>query len=181
MRLHSYSDEAVVLARRNFGEADRILSVFSEHYGKVSFIAKGVRRLKSRKRGHIEVFSYVKFSAASGKGIDIITEVETIDDFTEIRKSLKKVALVYYFLEVISKITHEGEHNPDLFNLLLANLERLKNENKLRKLRLDFVINILTMLGYWPRGKVLVNPDMVLEEVIERQLSSVRVGKKITS
>lgn len=179
MRQHSYSDEGIVLARRNFGEADRILSVYTKNHGRLSLIAKGIRRPKSRKRGHLEVFSHVRFQAVTGRGLSLMTEAEVIDSFNQIRKNLKRVALAYYFMEVIGRTTHEEERNPEVFRLLLAYLEALKREKELKRLRLSFVLELLTTLGFWPKGKALSNPDLKLEEVIERQLSSVRVGKKL--
>lgn len=177
MKLHSYSSEGIVLARRNYGEADRILSVYTKNHGRISLIAKGIRRPKSRKRGHLEIFSYIRFQAATGRGLDLMTEAEVIDDFKEIRKNLKKVSLAYYFCEVVGKITHEGEVNERLFDLILENLEKLKSETELKKLRLDFILRLLILLGYWPTGKPLLDIDNKLEEVIERQINSVRVGK----
>lgn len=177
MKLHSYSSEGIVLARRNYGEADRIISVYTKNHGRGSFMAKGIRRPKSRKRGHLEVFSYLRFQAVTGSGIDLMTEAEIIDDFKSIRKSLKKVSLAYYFCEVVGKITHEGESNTRLFDLLLENLERIKYESKLRNLRLNFILKLLILLGYWPAGKVLLDVDKKLAEVIERNLSTPRVGK----
>jgi len=63
----TYSSEGIILSRKNYGEADRILTVFSKNYGKVTLLAKGIRKLISKKRGHLEIFSEVKFSAVSGK------------------------------------------------------------------------------------------------------------------
>ncbi len=179
MYSHSYSDEGIILARKNYSEADRILILFSKHHGRVSLLAKGVRRPASRKRGHLEIFNYLKFQAVKGKGLDLMTEAETIDNFEAIRKNLKKVSLAYYFMEVIGRITHEGESHQELFDFLLVYLDKLKAEIKLKKLRLDFIIELLIILGFWPKGKVLINPDGKLEEVIERRLNSVRVGKKM--
>ncbi len=96
MRPKRYSTEGVVLLRRNFSEADRIINIYSKHYGKISVIAKSVRKIKSKKRGSLEVFSHIKFSAARGKNLDIITEVETINSFESIRKDLSKVAVAYF-------------------------------------------------------------------------------------
>jgi DNA repair protein RecO (recombination protein O) len=175
----SYSDEGVVLTRKNYGEADRILVIFSKHHGRVSLLAKGIRRLTSRKRGHVEVFNYLKFQAVNGRGLDLIIETETIDDFQLIRKNLKKISLAYYFMEVVGRITHENEPNQELFDLILDYLDKLKTEKKLKKLRLNFITDILTVTGFWPKGKQLINPDGKLEEIIERQLNSIRVGKKI--
>ena len=179
MKPRSYTDEGIVLARRNYGEADRILSVYTKNHGRISLIAKGIRRPKSRKRGHLEIFSYIRFQAATGRGLDLMTEAEVIDDFKEIRKNLKKVSLAYYFCEVVGKITHEGEVNERLFDLILENLEKLKSETELKKLRLDFILRLLILLGYWPAEKQLLDIDNKLEEVIERQINSVRVGKKM--
>jgi len=181
MKPHSYSSEGIVLARKNYGEADRILSVFCLNHGRISLIAKGIRRPKSRKRGHLEIFSHIKFHAVSGHGLDLMTEAEVIDNFAAVRKSLKKVSLAYYFCEVIGKITHEGETNENLFRLLIGNIERLKYETKLKDLRVDFVHELLTLLGFWPKGKVIFDVDKKLEEVIERQLYSKRVGKILSS
>jgi len=175
----SYVDEAIVLARRNFSEADRILSVFSKGHGRLSLLAKGVRRPSSRKRGHIEVFNRIKFQAVKGRGLDMMTEAEIIDSFEMVRKDLKKVALAYYFMEVIGRTIHEEEKNTELYGLLQDYLEKLKEEKKLLSLRKNFVYQVLTILGFWPKGKYLPDPDSKLEEVTERQLNSARVGKKL--
>lgn len=179
MRLHSYSSEGIILARKNYGEADRILTIYSRDNGRMSLIAKGVRRPKSKKRGHIEVFSLVKFQAITGRGLDIMTEVEVVDNFSEVRKSLKKISLAYYLSEVIGKITHESEPNNTFFDLIYKTFEKLKTTKALRKLRIDFVISSLILLGFWPEGGYMTDPDQELEGVIERRISSVRVGERM--
>jgi DNA repair protein RecO (recombination protein O) len=176
-----YTSEGIVLTRRNFGEADRILSIYSKDHGRISLIAKGVRRPSSRKRGHIEVFNLVKFQAALGHGLDIMTEAEVTDDFKSIRGSLKKISLAYYFMEVVGRITHEGESNIELFNLILSSLTKLQTTKELKKLRLEFLRDTLVLLGYWPKGVAIPNPDEKLEEVTERQIYSERVGKRMIS
>ncbi len=180
MRPHNYKSEGIILARKNYGEADRILSVYSKDLGRVTLIAKGIRRPNSRKRGHLEIFNLIKFQAVSSHGFDIMTEAEVTDNYSEIRKSLKKVSLAYYFVEVTSKVTRELEPNQELFDLLQRYLEELKVSKKLKKLRFDFITEILTLLGFWPKDKELPDPDGQLEEVIERQVYSKRVGKKIS-
>jgi len=179
MSFRNYSDEGIVLARKNYGEADRIIPIYTKNYGKLVFIAKGVRRLQSRKRGHIEIFTRIKFSAVKSKSMDILTEVETLDDFADIRKNLVKVSLAYYFMEVIGKITHEGEPHTEIYNLLVTYLNELGNTSRLKTLRKNFITELLINLGFWPKGKILPNPDGLLEEVLERSLSSVRVGKQM--
>lgn len=181
MKPRSYTSQGIVLARRNFGEADRILVVYSKNFGRLSLVAKGIRRPKSRKRGHLEVFSLVNFQAVSGRGLDIMTEAELIDDFSEVRKSLNKISLAYYFAEVIGRITHEGEANVELFNLIIKYLNKLKITNGLKNLRMKFIQELLALMGYWPVGREMSDPDHELEEIIERQVASYRVGKRMVS
>ncbi|MDP2672979.1 MAG: DNA repair protein RecO, partial [Nanoarchaeota archaeon] len=135
MKLRNYSSEGIILSRKNYSEADRILVVFSKNYGKLSLLAKGVRKLKSKKRGHLEIFSHIKFSAVKTNAIDIMTEVETINTFSKVRVNLNKISLAYYFCEVVIKTTREDEIKNNIFNLLVNFLKRLANETKLKKLR----------------------------------------------
>ena len=179
MKLRTYSSEAIILARKNYSEADRILIVFSKNFGKLSLLAKGIRKLKSKKRGHLEIFSHIKFSATKTNAIDILTEVETINTFSKVRANLNKISLAYYFCEVVTKTTREDEIKNEVFNLLINFLKRLENETSLKKLRHEFLFKLLEELGYWPENKKLIDADAVLEEVTERQINSFRVGKKV--
>ena len=179
MRTRNYSSEGIVLARKNFGEADRILVLYSKHHGRISLLAKGVRRPTSRKRGHLEVFSYIKFQASLGKGMDIMTEADTIDNFSKIRENLKRASLAYYFMEVVGRTTHENETHREVFEYVLESMERLKEEKQLKKFRLGFVRRLVSLLGFWPDGKPLLDPDGFLEGVIERKLVTSRVGKRV--
>lgn len=177
----NYSSKGFVLSRKNYSEADRILTIYSQKYGKLTLLAKGVRKVKSRKRGNLEVFSKISFSASKAKGFDILTEAKIINDYKEIRSGLKKISLAYYICEVVNKITREDEASPEIYRLLTTAFKKLQKTKELKKLRLKFVYNLLVALGYWPKDKKLVDADLVLEEVLERSLSSVRVGKKMLS
>lgn len=177
----SYASEGIVIARRNYSESDRIIVVFTKDYGRVSLLAKSVRLPKSRKRGHVEVFSYIKFLASSGSGLDYLTEVETVDTFGTSRKDLSRVSLLYYFSEVIGKVTREHEKNEQLFDLILSYFEGIKDESKLKSMKKSFIKDVLTCLGYWPEGRSLPNPEDLLSEVSEREMLSERVGRRVLS
>lgn len=179
MAPRTYSSKGIILARKSYSEADRILSIFSEKMGRTSLIAKGVRKPKSKKRGAIEVFSEVSYSAAKGKSLDIMTEVEMINSFPKIRKSLKKVSVAYFYMETIGRLSTEDDVNKELYNLLKKYLKRLPSVRKLKEERERFIKEVLTLLGFWPEGRGIHNADKVLEEIAERKMASIRVGKKI--
>lgn len=179
MKLRTYSSEGIILAKKNYSEADRVLTLLTKNKGKLTVLAKGVRRMKSRKRGHIEVFNRIKFSAVEGKGMDIITEAETLEDYKDIRISLNKVTLAYYFAEVIFKILREDENHEEVFRLLVKTFGELETSKDLKSLRLNFIKELLVLLGYYPQNKDVADPDAMLEEVLERKVNSYNIGKKI--
>lgn len=179
MRQKTYTSEGIILSRKNYSESDRILVCFSKHFGKITLLAKGIRKIKSKKRGHLEIFSKIKFSVAYGHGFDIMTEAETINDFAGVRLNLNKISLAYYFCEVVNKITHEDGRASTVYSLLSTALEQLEKETELKKLRLKFIFDLLIEMGYWPENKKMIDADIVLEDVLERKLSSVRVGKQM--
>jgi recombinational DNA repair protein (RecF pathway) len=89
-RERNYRAEAVVLRRRDLGEADRLLTVYSREHGKLQQVAKGARRPSSRKAGHLELFTRVQIQAARGRELDVITQAEALDLFSELRSDLTR-------------------------------------------------------------------------------------------
>ncbi|MEK7100232.1 MAG: DNA repair protein RecO [Patescibacteria group bacterium] len=179
MKLRTYSSEGIVLSRKNYGEADRILVILSKNFGKLSLLAKGIRKIKSKKRGSLEIFCQIKFSAVNGHGFDIMTEAETVNDFAGVRVNLNKISLAYYFSEVVNKITHEDGRPSTVYSLLSTALNELEEETELKKLRMKFIYDLLTEMGYWPVNKKLLDADIVLDDVLERKINSIRVGKAV--
>lgn len=179
MNYNTYSSEGFILGRRNFGEADRIITIFTKDFGKISLMAKGVRKLTSRKRGGIEIFNKIKFSGVKGKSLDILTEVSVLESYDITRSDLRRVSVGYYFCELIGKTTRDNEKHEELFNILNEYFKKLEVSGNLKELRLNFIKDMLVELGFWPSGKKIDNPDMVLESIIERKLNSSRVGKKM--
>lgn len=177
--IKTYSSEGIVLTRKNYGEADRILTVYSRHEGKLRLLAKGVRKPKSRKRGHVEVFSKIKYSAVKRNGMDLITEAELINSYDKLRLDLKRTSVAYYLCEVVDKVTREGENIEIIYEELSAHLSQLEKSGNLKNLRREFVYKILIGLGFLPEGRDLEDLDKTLSEVAEREISSVRIGRQI--
>ena len=154
MRDRTYSSEGVILSRKNYGEADRILVVFSKHYGKIRLIAKGVRKTTSRKRGALELFNYIKFFAVNGKNMDLITEVEVKNGFSW-RKDLTKVAVAYHLAEVVGRLTPEHQEHREVFDLLIESYGHLTSVGywQLFGFIQAFKVRTLEELGFLEREK----------------------------
>ncbi|EKD62241.1 MAG: hypothetical protein ACD_52C00257G0010 [uncultured bacterium] len=174
-----YKLEAIVLSKKRIGEADSLVKVYSRQMGKTTLLAKGVRKPTSRKRGSLDNFSHVALSVASSKGIDIITETKLIHSFAGWKKDLKKVSIAYFFCEVVDKLTGEAEKNEVVYTYLLDTFKLLESVKGLRSQRDMFSKKILVLLGFWEEVKDLTDPDEALKGVVEREIFSLKIGKKI--
>jgi len=181
---NSYKTEGLVLKRTNFAEADKIITFFTKDRGKIVCLAKGIRRMTSRKRGSLEIFNRVSFSAVSGKGLDLVTEAEILDSYSSLRKDLKKVAAVYEIAEILDRLTPENTEQEEVYDLLAISLENISQSvpEKLKNLINDFGVELLKLLGFWPKDKNFPSSFSVssyVEKIIERDLKSRRFLDKL--
>jgi len=147
-----YRTEAIVLRRQDFGEADRLTTVYSPQHGKLRLVAKGVRRIHSRKAGHLEPFTRVTLMIAQGRDLDLITQAEAIETYPQIRSDLIRLGQASYLLELLDRFTfEEGEGNQALYQLLLITLERLAlGKDESAAILLYFEFRLLDLVGYRP-------------------------------
>ncbi|OGD93155.1 DNA repair protein RecO [Candidatus Curtissbacteria bacterium RIFCSPHIGHO2_01_FULL_41_44] len=155
-----FRTEGVVLKRNNFGEADRIVTIYTRDYGKISAIAKGVRRPRSKKAGHVELGNWCKIFVARGKNIDLLTEVELKCAFGIANFSVEKANRIYHLLELVESLTPEHQKNPQVFILLVQFLKMLSKPGPPREagggkdedfslLSSVFKIKLLSTLGFF--------------------------------
>jgi DNA repair protein RecO (recombination protein O) len=114
-----YRTDAIVLRRHDFGEADRVLTLYSPTLGKFRAIAKGVRRPKSRLGGHVELFTHVNVLVAVGRNLDILTQAEAVRPFHGIRDDLWKASYAAYAAELVDRFTEDRLENREIFDLLV--------------------------------------------------------------
>ena len=141
--------EGIILARRNFGEADRILTIYTKDYGKISAIGKGVRRPRSKKAGHVELGSWCKIFAARGKNLDLLTEVETKKAFGIDNFSPAKANKIYHLLELVDSLTQHEQKNQEVFFLLLKYLDEISKGNNFDLISSVFKVKLLSELGFF--------------------------------
>jgi len=163
----TYKTEGIVLKRINWGEADKILTIFSKHYGKIRCIAKGIRKLTSRKGGNLELFNYVVVFLIKTKGLEIISEVQVINSFPAFRKDLKRIALAYHLCELIDCFSRENQTNKQLLLLLKESFEYLSRTNEnLPQLLFNFKIKLLDVTGFGL-------PKQVNEQILDKYIESI--------
>jgi DNA repair protein RecO len=181
----NYKVEAIILSRKNFGESDKILSIFSRQYGKKIILAKGIRKINSRRAAHLELFTQISAVIYKGKTMDLITEVVALNIFPNIRKSLERITIACIAMELINSMTAENQEAKNIYYLLFnflnrLNLVNLKRSEALTELK-QYKYTLLIQLGFLSPHMKLNSQELnrKIEEIIERKLSSENLLNKL--
>ena len=143
--------EAIILRRRDFGEADRLLTVFTPTRGKVKVLAKGARKPTSRKGGHLELYARVDMLIAKGRDLDIVSQVEMVEPYLRLREDLVRTTYASHVVELLDRFTAEEEENARAYHLLSATLAALCADVDLRLAARHYELRLLALAGYQPQ------------------------------
>lgn len=165
-RQRLYRVSAIVLKRRDQGEADRLLTVLTRDRGKLTLLAKGVRRQASRKAGHIEPFTQVDLLVAKGKSLDLVTQAETIEAHRALREDLWRSTWAYYVAELADAFTLDEGPQELLFDLVAETLDRLNRGEDLALCVRYYEVHLLGLVGYQPQLFRCVQCDALLQPEI---------------
>jgi len=141
--------KAIVLKRTNYKEADKIVTLYTLELGKITTLAKGIRKLSSKKRSHLELFNYLNIYLVEGKNWYIATQAESIHLFPKIKQNYEITQWGYYMLEIFEKMTNEMEQNENLFKLLLKSLILLEKHQKPDIIN-TFNLHLIKIQGFNP-------------------------------
>ena len=151
-KFRSFRVDAVVLRHSDYGEADRLLTLYTRQLGKARAIAKGARKIASRKAGHIEPFTYVRLLLAKGRDTLIVTQADTVDAYLPLRDDLILTSQASYVLELLDRFTYEDEtENSAIFRLLTDTLSRLASQLNPWLVIRYYEIRLLDHLGFRPQ------------------------------
>ncbi|MGH2557805.1 MAG: DNA repair protein RecO [Thermomicrobiales bacterium] len=158
-----YRTEAIVLSRSEFGEADRIFSVYTPSRGKLRLIAKGVRRPNSRLGPHLEYFSRCALMLAKGRDLDVVTGAETIDPHLPLRTDLDAFGHASHMAELANRLTEERQESQPLYDLLARSLRLLCDGVDPFAVTRHFELALLGILGFRPELYRCVGCDADIE------------------
>ena len=173
-RERTYRSEAIVLRRTDFGEADRLLTLYSRESGKIKAIAKGARKPQSRKTGHVELFMRTKFFLAKGRDLDIITQAEMIEAYPQLRADLVRATYASYAVELLDRFTVEEDKNVQLYDLLANVLSWLTTAVDVLLVARFYELRLLSLTGFQPRLFQCVSCDEPIQE--QDQFFSAELG-----
>jgi DNA repair protein RecO (recombination protein O) len=148
-----FKTEAVVLRTFRYGEADRILHLYTSERGRVGAIAKGVRRVKSRFGGRLEPLFRVNLVLHQGRGeLCTVTQVETVAAHPALRERRDSLERASQACDAVLRLLDSEEPNPPAYNLLCRELQVLDADPAAatRAHALSFRLKLLLAAGFAP-------------------------------
>jgi len=142
---------AIVLRSLDYGESDRIITFYTDNFGKLKGIAKGARRSKKRFPNAFELFSCssILFSRSS-RGLALVEGCDVTNYYSGIRSDLEGTLVASYFVDLVNQFTVEGKKSRSLFQLLHDFLGLLETGNCLETMMSLFELRLLKLTGFEP-------------------------------
>lgn len=177
----SVTTEGLILRRSNFGEADRVLTVLTDRYGKISVIARGVRKITSRRAGNIELLNRVKLHLFKSKSYTL-QEAESIETYPQIKANLTVSTTAFHIIELVNRLVPEEQKNEQLYRVTVSILDLLEDNPRQLFVR-AYEVKILSILGFW---SIQAIPDLdlssrkmleTMEDSSWRQISEIEINK----
>lgn len=150
--MRHYKSRAFVLKQKNFGEADRYITFFTEGFGIINIIAKGVRKIKSRRGGKLDILNYVDITwYESSSGNKLLTEVETVESFMQIKTAINHSQLALEIAVMISNYVPAEDAQLTVFTKFKAFIESINHQVEISPLyKPAFLLQLLSLLGEIP-------------------------------
>jgi len=148
-----YKSEAIILKSLPYGEADKIISLYTLDFGKIRGIAKSARRSRKRFGNSLEICSHgmVTFFEKETSQLVRLDHCDLIHPFPSLREDILRLALASYFIELVNELTGERIKQPSLFRLLVNFLLLIEQRAPHEEIKRIFEIRLLSVLGYQPQ------------------------------
>lgn len=151
-----FRSEGFVFKKEDKGEADQFFSVYAKDFGKLEILGKSIRKISSKLRGGTELFYLSEVEFVQGKTYKILTDVNLIENFTNIRRDLRKIKIAYKIAKVFDNFIKGEEKDVKIWRILKETFYHLNDlsldaeDRKLEIIYYYFLWNLLSLLGYKP-------------------------------
>ena len=158
-----YRTKGLIIAKRDFREADRFFTFFTKDYGRVEALAKGERKIESKLRGGLELFYLSEISFIQGRYWKTLVDASLIDNFSNIREDLTKMKAASLIGRQISTLVKGKEEDQELWNLIKNTFQRLNDSPRNFLIHQYFFWRFVSHLGYQPQLYKCVNCKQELD------------------
>lgn len=139
-----------MLKHADFGEADRLLTLYSREEGKIRAMAKGARKPGSRKGGHLEPFSRASLLLGKGREIPVVEQAEALDLNSALSQDLVALGYASYAVELLDKFSADHDPHGGVYRLIRDTLQRLARGEVLQLAVRFYEVKLLEQMGFRP-------------------------------
>lgn len=144
-----YEAEAILLAVKDWGDADRMVTLFSRDYGKINAVAYGARVPRNSLSGPLQAFAHVGIVLSQGNQLDYVKQCSVYNSFKALREDIVIMAYAMLMSEIVMELWPEREPEPKVFELLLSAFPLMAQRNP-RIVTLAGAWQLLSLAGYKP-------------------------------
>ncbi len=159
MSFTRYRTKGFIIKKEDKGEADQIFSVFTEDFGKLPILGKGIRKITSKLRPAADLFYFSEIEFIQGKAYKTLTDAILIDKFKNLKENLQRLNQALQIADSLDSLTGKEEKDDAVWQLLLSVFQRLntphqnkvfEGEWKLEIIYYYFLWNLFSLLGFKP-------------------------------
>jgi DNA repair protein RecO (recombination protein O) len=163
-----YKITGLNLRVQDFGESDKLLTVFSKERGKLRILAKGARKSGSKLSGRTELLVVSRMVIAAGRNLDLLTDSEVIESHEKMRPDLDRINLAFYFIWLLDQMTVLHQALPEVWELAITSLDRVLKNGASQELRVHFEKEMARLEGIKPTEGSEYLPAPYLENYLEK-------------
>lgn len=142
--------EGIVIRTNNYGEANKVVTIYTREAGKIGVMARGAKKPSSRLASLTQPFTYGQFLVQKGSGMGTLQQGDVISSMRSIREDIFMTAYASYIVELTDKATENQKANPFLFELLYQTLSFMNEGYDLDILTYIYELKIMNVLGLFP-------------------------------
>jgi DNA repair protein RecO (recombination protein O) len=176
-----FSLNSIILSRAPFREDDLAVKIYSKERGKLTLVARGGKKIKSKLAGHLEPVCLSFLEIARGKTRDQLIGAQIIKSYVGIKNDILKTAYANYFSELLDELTFENHADKRVFELTKKYLDFLDKAdyNDLVIGRITAVFKLLDFLGFNPANKAEIGLKNEINFIVGKGLAEIKKNKKI--
>ncbi|WP_349407866.1 DNA repair protein RecO [Pseudalkalibacillus sp. SCS-8] len=143
--------EAIVIRTTDYGESNKVLTVYTKDFGKMGIMARGAKKTKSRLSSVSQLFTHAHFLIQKGSGLGSLSQGEIIHSYRGIKQDIIKTAYGAYMVEFLDKVVEENKPSSALFEFLSLSLNYLDEGIDPDILKAIFEMKMLRISGVGPQ------------------------------
>lgn len=171
----SFKTEAFVLKKKDLLNKDILISLFTKKEGKVIVIAKGVKKITSKRAPHLQTGNLINVQLNKKNNIIYLEESQLISAFSQIKNKSKKINILYQYFFVLDKLLPENQKELSVYNLTKSFLFKIHQSISEDNFLISYLNKTLKVLGYIKKDYQKIDLEVIISDLIGEKFPSFNI------